>query len=77
MAPTKQQVLDSLAKVPAPDGTPLTETGVLSDVVVTDGKVFFSLTVDAARGQGLGVGAQARRGGGARGAGRDLGAGGA
>ncbi len=25
MAPTKQQVLDSLAKVPAPDGTPLTE----------------------------------------------------
>jgi ATP-binding protein involved in chromosome partitioning len=48
MAPTKQQVLDSLAKVPAPDGTPLTGTGVLSDVVVTDGKVFFSLTVDAA-----------------------------
>ena len=48
MAPTKQQVLDSLAKIPAPDGTPLTQTSVLSDVVVTDGKVFFSLTVDAA-----------------------------
>ena len=48
MAPTKQQVLDSLARIPAPDGTPLTQTSVLSDVVVSDGKVFFSLTVDAA-----------------------------
>jgi len=44
---TKDQVLDSLAKVPSPDGTPLTRSDVLSDVVVTDGKVFFSLTVDA------------------------------
>src|SRR5215510_6977429 len=48
MAPTKQQILDSLAKVPAPDGTRLTETDALSDVVVTDGKVFFSISVDAA-----------------------------
>src|SRR5262245_46547946 len=48
MAPTKQQILDSLAKVPAPDGTPLTEADALSDVVVTDGKVFFSISVDAA-----------------------------
>ncbi len=47
MAPTKQQILDSLAAVPAPDGTPLTQTDALSDVVVTDGKVFFSLSVDA------------------------------
>ena len=49
MAPTKEQVLASLAKVPAPDGTALTDTSALSDVVVTDGKVFFSLTVDAAQ----------------------------
>ncbi len=49
MAADKQQVLDALAKVPAPDGTPLTQAGVLSDVVVSDGKVFFSLTVDAAQ----------------------------
>ena len=35
-------------RCPAPDGTPLTKTGALSDVVVTDGKVFFSITVDAA-----------------------------
>src|SRR5258705_13189986 len=48
MAPTKQQVLDALAKVASPDGEPLTATEVLSDVVGTDGKVFFSMTVDAA-----------------------------
>jgi ATP-binding protein involved in chromosome partitioning len=48
MAVSKEQVLAALAKVPAPGGVPLTGTGVLSDVVVTDGKVFFSITVDAA-----------------------------
>src|SRR5829696_5828309 len=48
MAPTKEQVLDSLAKVPSPDGTPITATRALSDIVVTDGKVFFSISVDAA-----------------------------
>jgi ATP-binding protein involved in chromosome partitioning len=47
MAPTKQQILDTLAKVPSPDGTPLTAADVLSDIVVGDGKVFFSLTVEA------------------------------
>jgi ATP-binding protein involved in chromosome partitioning len=47
MPVSKQQVLAALAKVPSPDGTPLTDTHVLSDVVVSDGKVFFSLTVDA------------------------------
>jgi ATP-binding protein involved in chromosome partitioning len=48
MAVTKEQVLSALAKVPSPDGKPLPEARVLSDVVVSDGKVFFSLTVDAA-----------------------------
>ena len=48
MALSKDQVVAALAKVPAPDGTPLPQTGTLSDIVVTDGKVFFSLTVDAA-----------------------------
>lgn len=48
MAVTKEQVLGALAKVAAPGGKPLTEAGVLSDVVVSDGKVFFSITVDAA-----------------------------
>src|ERR1700682_2208632 len=48
MAPTKQQVLDSLAKIAGPEGAPLTSSGKLSDVMVSDGKVFFSITVDAA-----------------------------
>ncbi len=48
MAVTKEQVLDVLAKVSAPNGTPLTTARVLSDVVVSDSKVYFSLTVDAA-----------------------------
>jgi len=48
MAVTKDQVLARLAAVPAPDGVPVTQSGTLSDIVVTDGKVFFSLTVDAA-----------------------------
>jgi ATP-binding protein involved in chromosome partitioning len=45
---TKQQVLDSLAKIMTPRGVPLTAANVLSEVVVTDGKVFFSINVDAA-----------------------------
>ena len=48
MSVSKQDVLAALAKVASPDGTPLTDGRVLSDVVVSDGKVFFSLTVDAA-----------------------------
>jgi ATP-binding protein involved in chromosome partitioning len=48
MATLKDEVLAALAAVPSPDGTPLTATGKLSDILVTDGKVFFSLTVDAA-----------------------------
>jgi len=48
MAPTKEQILDRLAAVAAPDGRKLTDAGVLSDIVVGDGKVFFSLSVDAA-----------------------------
>src|SRR3954447_25703136 len=48
MAVTKEQVVEALNKVPAPDGRPLTQAGVLSDVVTTDGKVFFSINMDAA-----------------------------
>jgi ATP-binding protein involved in chromosome partitioning len=49
MAPTKDQVLERLAAVAAPDGRKITEAGVLSDIVISsDGKVFFSLSVDAA-----------------------------
>jgi ATP-binding protein involved in chromosome partitioning len=48
MAPTKEQVLERLSQVRSPDGRPLPQTGTLSDIVVSDGKVFFSVTVDAA-----------------------------
>jgi ATP-binding protein involved in chromosome partitioning len=47
MAVTKDAVLAGLAAVKSPEGTPLPDTGKLSDIVVSDGKVFFSITVDA------------------------------
>jgi ATP-binding protein involved in chromosome partitioning len=44
---TKDQVLAALEGVPSPAGIPLSKTGALSEVVAGDGKVFFSITVDA------------------------------
>jgi ATP-binding protein involved in chromosome partitioning len=44
---TQQQVLDQLAKVASPGGVALTETNALSPIAVSDGKVFFSINVDA------------------------------
>src|ERR1700683_3250445 len=49
MASLKDEVLAKLAAVPTPDGAPLTQSGKLSDILVTDGKVFCSITVDAAK----------------------------
>jgi ATP-binding protein involved in chromosome partitioning len=48
MAVNKEQVLAALEGVASPSGTPLPRSGVLSDVVAGDSKVFFSITVDAA-----------------------------
>ena len=48
MALTQSEVLASLERVASPDGLALPKTGALSDIVVSDGKVFFSITVDAA-----------------------------
>jgi ATP-binding protein involved in chromosome partitioning len=45
---TQQQVLDALAKVMSPRGVALTNANVLSTISVNDGKVFFSINVDAA-----------------------------
>jgi ATP-binding protein involved in chromosome partitioning len=45
---TQQQVLDRLAKVMSPRGVALTDAKVLSAISVSDGKVFFSINVDAA-----------------------------
>jgi ATP-binding protein involved in chromosome partitioning len=45
---TQQQVLDALAKVSSPRGVALTNANVLSAITANDGKVFFSINVDAA-----------------------------
>ena len=47
MSVTQQQVLDGLAKVMSPHGVGLTDAKVLSAISVNDGKVFFSINVDA------------------------------
>lgn len=48
MAVSKDEIVAALSRVAAPDGQPLTATGALSDPVVTDGKVFLSINVEAA-----------------------------
>jgi ATP-binding protein involved in chromosome partitioning len=48
VAPTNDQIRERLAAIAAPGGGTLVDRGVLSDIVVTEGKVFFSLSVDAA-----------------------------
>jgi ATP-binding protein involved in chromosome partitioning len=45
---TQQQVLDSLARIKSPRGVALTNANVLSAISASDGKVFFSINVDAA-----------------------------
>jgi ATP-binding protein involved in chromosome partitioning len=47
MATLKDEVVNVLAKISGPDGTPLPASGKLSEIVAADGKVFFSITVDA------------------------------
>jgi ATP-binding protein involved in chromosome partitioning len=59
---TQQQVLNALAKVMSPRGVSLTEANVLSPITVGDGKVFCSITVDAAEARAWeGVRAQAEQ----------------
>jgi ATP-binding protein involved in chromosome partitioning len=49
---TQQQVLDGLARVQSPRGVALTNAGVLSAISVSDGKVFFSINVEASEARG-------------------------
>jgi ATP-binding protein involved in chromosome partitioning len=49
---TAQQVRDALASVTSPRGASLVDAGVLSEIVVNDGKVFFSINVEAADARG-------------------------
>ncbi|CAN5136827.1 Mrp/NBP35 family ATP-binding protein [soil metagenome] len=48
MSVTKQQILDGLAQVKSPRGVALPHAGVLSEIAITDGRVLFSINVDAA-----------------------------
>ena len=47
MASLRDEILQRLSRVSGPDGVPLPTTGKLSEIVANDGKVFFSITVDA------------------------------
>jgi len=47
MTASKDDVLAALGEISGPDGAPLPASGKLSEIVVADGKVFFSITVDA------------------------------
>ncbi|MDF2994461.1 MAG: iron-sulfur cluster carrier protein [Xanthobacteraceae bacterium] len=48
---TADDVKARLSQVMAPDGRPVTQAGVLSEILVSDGKVYLSLTVDAQEAQ--------------------------
>jgi len=48
VAVDKTLVLAALRSVPSPRGVPLTDAKVLSEITASDGKVFFSINVDAA-----------------------------
>ncbi|MGE0284998.1 MAG: Mrp/NBP35 family ATP-binding protein [Bradyrhizobium sp.] len=48
MSVTREQVLDTLSRVMSPRGIALPEANVLSAISASDGKVFFSINVDAA-----------------------------
>src|SRR5215469_7450084 len=51
MSTAKDDVVAALGKIASPDGVPLPATGKLSEIFVADGKVFFSITVDAGAAQ--------------------------
>jgi ATP-binding protein involved in chromosome partitioning len=51
MSVTADTVRAALKAIKGPEGVNLAASGKLSDIVVTDGKVFFSLTVDASQAQ--------------------------
>ncbi|WP_257166809.1 Mrp/NBP35 family ATP-binding protein [Bradyrhizobium sp. SRS-191] len=47
MSVTQQQVLEALKRVRSPRGVALPDAGVLSPITANDGKVFFSINVEA------------------------------
>ncbi|MER2534621.1 MAG: iron-sulfur cluster assembly protein, partial [Rhizobiaceae bacterium] len=54
MTVTKQAVVEKLRSVNGPDFSGnIVELGMVSEIFIADGKVFFSITVPAARAQEL------------------------
>jgi ATP-binding protein involved in chromosome partitioning len=50
---SRENVIAALAGIPGPDGsTPLPSSGALSEIVIHQGKVYFSIAVDPAKAQG-------------------------
>ncbi len=49
MSVTRQQVLDALGRVRTPRGVALVHSGALSEITISDGKVMFSIGIDAAQ----------------------------
>ncbi len=47
MASLRDEILERLSRISGPDGVPLPASGKLSEIVAGDGKVFFSITVEA------------------------------
>jgi ATP-binding protein involved in chromosome partitioning len=45
---TERQIRDVLSHILSPDGIPLTQAKVLSEIAINDGKAYFSINVDAA-----------------------------
>lgn len=52
MSVTQQQVLEALKRVRSPRGVALTDAGVLSPITANEGKVFFSINVEASEARG-------------------------
>jgi len=53
-AVTKEQVLEALKRIPGPDGKgDIVAQGLLSEIVISGGKVYFSISVDPARARAL------------------------
>jgi ATP-binding protein involved in chromosome partitioning len=55
MSITKDAVIERLNRLTGPDGGPLGRSKALSEIVITGGKVYFSIAVDASRAKELEV----------------------
>ena len=67
MAVTQAHVLDALRRIKGPDlDGNIVDLGLVSEVLIKDGRVYFSITVDPDAGRRTRAAAQGRRDGGRR-----------